>query len=284
MVVARRDTRGRSVVIMVLVTALVLVTIDSRGSGVIDSLRDTARDVIKPVQSAVDTVFSPVSDAVNGVTNYSAVKDENEVLRRQIEELRGRIRRQRATGADVNDLADLVDLPRIEDATGVVARAISGAPGNFERTVQLDRGSNAGLEVGQPVVTAGSALIGRLTDVSRTGATVTLIDSPGFGVPVRFEKSNARGITEGHSGERDLRIVRYEPPRTEAVKDELVFTAAVDNAAFPPDIPVGKVKSYSFPRGDVEPHIAVSPLVDLDDVQYVKVLRFESQPLKPSNG
>ncbi len=285
MVIARRDTRQRTVLILVLVSSLALVTLDSRGSGLIDTIRDAARDVIAPVQSAVDTVFSPVSDAVNGVTNYSAVKDENERLKKnQVAHLKGRIRRQRAAGADVSDLEKLVDLPRVEDATGVVARVIGGAPGNFEKTVQLDRGSGAGLEAGQPVV-AADGLVGKITDASHSRATVTLIDNPGFGVGVRLENTNTRGIAEGRSGESTLRLSFLSDLTVRPKKGELLFTSASDDAVFPPDIPVAKVVHYDKQPGDIEPHITLAPLVNLDDLQFVKVLRWsEAKSSKRGNS
>ena len=47
-----------------------------------------------------------------------------------------------------------------------------------------------------------------------------------------------------------------------------------ENAAFPPDIPVAKVKEVSKRQGDLEPTVLLQPLADLDDITYVKVLRW----------
>jgi rod shape-determining protein MreC len=183
----------------------------------------------------------------------------------------------------VGELERLLDLPTIEDATGVAARVVSGAPGNFERTVVINKGTSKGVDVGQPVV-AGNGLIGKITDTTSSQAVVTLIDSPGFGVGVRLENSNERGIAEGRTGERDMRLnflskllgrcQEDSSPDTCITKGELVFTSAVENAAFPPDIPVAKVKDVEKPQGDLEPTVELTPLADLDDITYVKVLRW----------
>jgi rod shape-determining protein MreC len=283
MVVARRETRPRTVLILVLVTSLVLITLDSRGNGVIDGIRDVARDVIAPVQDGVDSAFSPISDTVDGVTSYGSVKDENARLKRKVAQLEGKILRQRAAGADISDLQKLVDLPRIEDATGVVARVSGGSPGNFERTVQLDRGSNAGVGVGEPVV-AADGLVGKVTQVSRTRSTVTLIDDPSLGVGVRFEKSNVRGITQARSGEREMRINNLPDLLVKPAKGELLFTSASEDAVFPGDIPVAKVVKYVKRPGDIEPQITVLPVVNLDELQFVKVLRPPSTKASGGGG
>ena len=53
-----------------------------------------------------------------------------------------------------------------------------------------------------------------------------------------------------------------------------MFTSAAENAAFPPDIPVAKVKQIDKRQGDIEPTVLLTPLANLDDVTYVKALRW----------
>jgi rod shape-determining protein MreC len=288
MVAYQRDTRRRSLLVLLCAMSLVLVTVDDR-SGFTGSIRRVARDVIAPVQDVVDEAFTPLRDAGKGLTDYGSLREENARLKRELAEARGRIDRERAVGSEVGELEKLLDLPTIEDATGVAARVIGGAAGNFERTVQINKGSSNGISVGQPVV-AGNGLIGKVTDVVSASATVTLIDAPGFGIGVRLENTNERGIAEGRTGERDMRLnflsvssVTGRPlpkceegasPDTCVSIGELVFTSAVADAAFPPDIPVAKVVGVARRTGDLERTITIRPLVDLDDLTYLKVLRW----------
>jgi rod shape-determining protein MreC len=283
MVVYRRDTRRRPVLLIAVVLSIVLVTIDSRGNGIIDSVKDVARQALEPVQSVVDSAFDPVRNAAEGITSYGSLKDENAELKRELADLRGRLQRRRAVGSEVGELEQLLDLPTIEDATGVAARVVSGSPGNFERTVVLNKGSGQGIAVGQPVV-AGDGLVGKVTQTTPNQAVVTLIDDPTIGVGVRLEHSNERGIAEGKSGEREMnlnflsKLLREckegSSPDTCITPGELVFTSADSTGAFPPDIPVAKVESVETPTGDLEPTVVLSPLADLDDITYVKVLRW----------
>jgi hypothetical protein len=120
-------------------------------------------------------------------------------------------------------------------------------------------------------------------------ATITLIDSPGLGVGVRLENTKVRGLTESHVGERTILLkfldngpsgnplrecAKGDSPDTCISINELVFTAAVANTAFPPDIPVAKVVSVKRLRTELEATITLQPLVNLDDLTYVKVLRW----------
>jgi rod shape-determining protein MreC len=280
MVVYRRDLRGRTLLTLLVLTAVLLISFDSGGTGVTGSLHSAAHNVISPVQSVVNSAFQPLRDVAGGITNYGSVKDQNASLRREVATLRGQLRRNRGVGAEVGQLEKLLDLPTVEDATGIAARVTGGAPGNFERTVDINKGSSLGIRVGYPVVT-GDGLVGTITQVASHQATVTLIDSSSLGVGVRFEVSNAVGITQARAGDRDLRVGFLSDNQVRVQKGELLFTSAVSNSAFPPDLPVATIVSYSKQGQDLAPTIAAAPLVNLDNLDFVKVLRWPDPTAAP---
>jgi rod shape-determining protein MreC len=277
MVVYRRDTRRRYVLALLVITSLILISLDSGGSGVIGSLRSAARDVIAPVQNLVDDAFNPVRNWVNDVTDAGKLRSENDTLRKQIDQLQGEVNRSKAVGSEVSQLEELLDLRTIEDATGVAARVIGGAAGNFERSVQIDRGTSSGIDVGMPVVT-GAGLVGTVQEASHSRATIRLIDDPGTnggGVGVRTQRARVQGIAVAQAGDRLLHMKFIEDPaHADIKKGELVFTSATADAAYPPDIAVAKVVSIDRRNGDLEPDVALQPVVDLDRLVFVKVLRW----------
>jgi rod shape-determining protein MreC len=281
MVVYRRDLRGRSLLTVLVLTAVLLISFDSGGTGVTGSLHSAAHNVISPVQSVVNSAFQPLRDLAGGITNYGSVKDQNASLKREVATLRGQLRRNRGVGAEVGQLEKLLDLPTVEDATGIAARVTGGAPGNFERTVDINKGSSLGIRVGYPVVT-GDGLVGTITQVASHQATVTLIDSPSLGVGVRFEVSNAVGITQARAGDRDLHVGFLSDNQVRVQKGELLFTSAVSNSAFPPDLPVATIVGYSKQAQDLAPTITAAPLVSLDNLDFVKVLRWPDPTAAPT--
>ena len=273
MVVYRRDTRGRSTLLVMVLIALALITIDANGNSAVARLRSAAHDVIQPIQSVVNSAFQPLRDVAGGITSYSSVKSENARLQREIANLRGQLRLDHGQGSEVTQLQKLLDLPTAEDATGIVAQVSGPGPGNFERTVTLDKGTGQGIRVGYPVVT-GDGLVGTVTQVSGSQSTVTLLDSPTLGIGVRLADNGATALTAAHAGERDLTLDFLSNNQVKASKGELVLTAPVTHAAFPPGLPVGTVASYSKGTQDLQPTITISPTVDLDNLDYVKVLRY----------
>jgi rod shape-determining protein MreC len=283
MVVYRRDTRARTTLLVMIVLCLVLITVDANGNSVVGSVRSAAHNVIAPVQNVVNSAFQPLRDVAGGITHYGSVKSENARLQREIADLRGQLRVDKGGGGEVTQLEKLLDLPTVEDATGIVAEVTGGAPGNFERTVTLNKGSSQGVKVNYPVVT-GDGLVGTVTQVFGSSSTVTLLDSPTLGVGVRLEVSGSTAITQARAGGRDLSLTFISDPNTKATKGELVFTTAVTNASFPPGLPVGTVASYSKGPQDLQPTITVAPVVNLDNLDYVKVLRYPDPTAAPNGG
>jgi rod shape-determining protein MreC len=275
-IVYRQRSTGRRVLVLAVLTAATLITLDVRESGPLSGVRSGARDVMSPVADVVDAAVSPVGDWIDGVTRATALKNENARLRRELDEARGLEARSRAATEENTQLKQLLDLPYYEDADAVAASVVGGAPGNFEFTMQIGKGSADGVGVDMAVVT-GAGLVGRVIEVSRDRATVLLIEAPQSGVGVKIEKSQTGGVLRGRGDGGALRL-EFVDPGAAVAQGELVYTAGQQRSPFPPTIPVGKVSKVSKTVGDLQQDILVEPLVDLGRLDYVKVLRPRSGP------
>jgi rod shape-determining protein MreC len=271
-VVVYHQRRRRSPVLaLAVLTAATLITLDVRESGPLSGVRSGARDVMAPIADAVNAVVSPVADWMDGVRHAAALKDENAQLRRELDEVRGQQTRARAATQENKQLKRLLDLPYYEDADAIAAQVVDGAPGNFEFTAQIGKGSSDGVGVDMAVVT-GAGLVGRVIEVSRERATVLLIKAPQSAVGVKLERALTTGVVKGRSDGNELRVGFVDPSAT-VTKGELVYTSGQQTSPFPPTIPVGKVSKVSKAHGDLEQDILVEPLVDFARLEYVKVLR-----------
>src|SRR4029079_18703919 len=120
---------------MGVITSLALISPGTGGNGVIASVRHGARDLIAPVQGVVDDAFHPVANLFDGVSKYDQVRSENAKLRARVNELEKNLYTERAVGQNAAELEKLLDLPNIEDVTGVVAQAGGRRAGNFSTTI-----------------------------------------------------------------------------------------------------------------------------------------------------
>ena len=75
----------RRLLILLVITALVLLTFDQRGNRVIDGARTGFIGVTSPLRSLARVVASPARNAWYGLTRYDDLKQENDELRDRIE-------------------------------------------------------------------------------------------------------------------------------------------------------------------------------------------------------
>ncbi len=269
--VAYQRTNRRPILVLIVVTAVALITLDVRGSGPVSAVRGGAHDVVDPIAGVIDAVVSPVGNWIDGVTSAASLKDENARLRHRLDAVRGQQAAARAAVEENRELKKLLDLPFADGTNAVAAPVVDGAPGNFERTVRIGKGASDGVGVDMPVVT-GAGLVGRIIAVSRDRATVLLVKDAQSGVGVKTERSGTGGVAKGRGDSSTLRV-DFVDPNADVTAGEVVSTAGLQNSPFPAGIPVGTVSRVSRGQGDLQQDVLVKPLVDFSHLDYVKVLR-----------
>lgn len=274
MAMSRRSARPRFTLLLLVLTAITLLTLDERsgGIGLVGVIRDGARDAFAPVQDAADAAFRPVGDFFQGAVHYGDVEKENARLREQLAERDGVVLRAEDAARERRALLDQQDLEFAGDIPTVAARVVVGPASNFDLTIQIDRGRNAGVAPGMPVA-AGAGLVGRVVDVSRTRATILLITDPKSSVGVRLAGSGDVGVATGRGSRSTLRL-DYVDPASKVDKGEAVVTSGLQQSAFPPGIPIGKVVAATTGAGALQQDVTVEPAVDLRRLTFVKVLQW----------
>lgn len=283
MVVYRQDRRRRITLVMLIITSLLLITLDQQGTGVVASLRSGAQDVISPLQNVADDVISPATDFFDSFGRADQLEAENERLRRENAGLKSEIAADRSVVADAQGLKELVDLPDIADYDSVFASVVDGSTGNFERTFQIDKGSDDGLAADMAVVVGahGGALVGKISSVSKSRATVQRIDDPEFGVGVQLlDPSSALGPIGLANGQRNSAFLELQiRDSTQKIrKGQYAITRGLNESPFPRGLAVGTVVHAVDPSTATAERAALRPIVDLDRLTIVKILRYRPPP------
>ena len=274
MAVYRRSARPRYTLLLIVLTAVTLLTLDERsgGFGVLDTARDGARDALAPVTDAVSSAVRPVGDFFQGIVHYGRLEDANARLRQQLAEREAELAKAVDAQRERQVLLDQQQLSFARDIPAVSARVVVASPSNFDLTVQIDVGRGDGVAPGMPVVT-GAGLAGRVVDVSEGRAMVMLLSDPTSSVGVRLAASGEVGVAGGRGAGAALQVDNVDL----AVKvspDEPVVTSGLQQSVFPPGIPVGRVKKAVVPPGAVQQEVTLEPIVDLRRLSFVKVLQW----------
>jgi rod shape-determining protein MreC len=171
----------RRVILLVVLTCLLLVTLDKRGNPFIDRTRSAFAVVLRPFDAAVDAVALPIERAWNGIADYDDLERENEMLRDQVERMKGSDIEAQSTILEYRELLRLTQLTSKFAYETVEAQVVGDSPSNFQNTVEINVGSNFGVAVGMPV-TDGAGLIGRITKVFPDHSIVLLLTDPEYAV------------------------------------------------------------------------------------------------------
>jgi rod shape-determining protein MreC len=168
--------------VLLILTSLLLITLDRRGNNaIIDKARQAFAVVLRPFDVAADAVSKPIANAWYGITHYDDVKDENEALRDQLENQKGAEIEAQTAITKYYELLKLYRLNSVHNYKSVFAQVVGEAPSNFQNTVEITVGTRDGIAVGMPV-TDGAGLIGKVTKVYPDRSVVMLITDPQFSV------------------------------------------------------------------------------------------------------
>ena len=193
----------RRLIVALLLTSVLLVTLDLNGSRLLDSARDGFQRAMQPLESAAEVVSRPIRNAWRGITQYDDLAEENERLRTELEAQRADQITARAAIVEFQQLLALNNLPSLTDYPTVTARVIGATPSNVDQVIEIDKGTNHGIEVGMAVVSPGG-LVGKVTKALEETSFVMLVTDGRYAVAAKV------------TGAAPQRTPGSEPPPTSA--------------------------------------------------------------------
>ena len=277
MAVAQRSGRSRYRLLLLILTAATLLTLDFRGFGPLETAQSRVRDVLEPVVAAVDVVLGPVAEVWTVMFSYNDLRSENAMLRDEVDRL---------GSADIRSAAQQDAFDRLLAATGVTyvegveqlaATVLRDSPGNFDDDVMsIDVGRRDGVVPGMAVVTS-AGFVGRVETVDAASSTVTAVSDPGLLIGVRLLDTGDVGLGHGMAGEPTMFVVDagLRWPETGDLSELPMIGSPVVTAAgsrYPADIPVGRVAAVEPAEAGLAQLVTVELAADVEDLGYVTVL------------
>lgn len=268
------DRRRNPTVLAVLVlVSLVLLTVDYRqgDGGSVAALQRGAMTVFGPVQEGFAATVRPVGSFFGAIAELGRLRDENDELAAELEELRradGRLAVAELERQN-RELRAQLDMRERLGFTTTGATVIAQPPGPFEWSVLIDAGADAGLRQGMAVINE-SGLVGKLVAVTRSNARVQLMSSPQAGFVVRVADTGGEGFLSGR-GSRPLQL-ELTDAESEVDAGSEVITHAFGGSSIPDGIPVGQVEEHPQTEGTGGGILSIRPHVDFARLGIVQVV------------
>jgi rod shape-determining protein MreC len=150
----------------------------------ISGARDVFGFVFHPVEDATRVITRPIQNAWRGMTNYDELEAENERLQDRLDQQEGAFIAALAIVRDAQELLALNGIDNLVDVSSVTAQVIGASPSNYSQTVEINQGSDRGLQVGMTVVNA-AGLVGKITQVFPNRSVVMLASDVQYAIPVQ---------------------------------------------------------------------------------------------------
>jgi len=269
-----RDTRRTRIVLAVLLlSAMTFIILDLRGGegSLTDRMRSSAAAIFGPVERAAAAVVRPVSNFVDGVTSIGSNDERIAALEQENDSLQLQLRTSELDRNRARELDDLLKIAGLGRYRIVPAEVIAvGSERGFVRTVTVDAGSRDGITIDQTVLN-GDGLVGRVTSVGPSTATILLLNDPSFAVGARLAGTMEIGAVRGQ-GREPLALEVLNPQAEVAVGDALVTLGSRDGRPFVPGVPIGEVYRVAATPGALTRTALVRPYVDFTTLSLVGIV------------
>lgn len=277
----RRFFKGRSFRIMVILTALIIAV--SITVGVIKTQSPQTSiigTIVSPIQSAASSVREGIAGFFDTFTQYDALEKENEQLRKQIRQLEKEKIGWQEDLQENQFYKQFYDIKEDNpDYQMISAKVISRDTSDVFGTFTVNVGSLDGVTKYDTVITP-DGLVGYVSAVAPTYATVITILSPDLKVGVNDARTGDTGIVTGDTEQAlEGHTLMSNISRTGSVA-EGDFVVTSGSGLFPKGLVIGNVSGLEQNENDELMHAVVVPAADIFRCTNVMVITsFEGQTL-----
>jgi rod shape-determining protein MreC len=280
--------RRRAVLALLVGFSIIMLTgyFGESTGGPLHRFQSGVQTILSPIEAGASRAFQPIRDLAGWFGDVFDAKGENEELKDQLADTRTQLAQAQTQAGDDAELRKLVDLPKEEgfpDTKRVTARVIWKSPTAWYSTIQINQGSDQGIEIDQPVIT-GDGLVGKVTQVSGGVAVVTLITDAESSVSAQIQPDGAHGIIQPSVGDPNDMRLRFLQKGHSVEEGATVVTSGFASgkltSIFPRGIPIGRVTEVSSDELELYREVRIKPFADFRRIDYVQVLTSKAkQPI-----
>ncbi|MHB8928149.1 MAG: rod shape-determining protein MreC [Bacillota bacterium] len=254
----------------VVVVLVVLMNLTSQERHHLAYIEQKTAEIMAPVQRWSYGLAHGIRGWAIGLGELRLIRAENHRLKQTLsdyEQLRVQLQEYRAEN---ERLKALLDFKTAAAYPTVAARVIARNPDSWFSLVVLDQGRAAGLDRDMPVITP-SGLVGKITKVTDTTATVLLLLDPESGAGGLVQRTRDTGVVLGQAGVTgSLRIKFFFRDAKIEVGDGIISSGL--GGVFPAGVPIGRVTKVEPAEFGLVQYAEVKPSADFQHLEDVLVI------------
>jgi len=262
--------RNRSATLISLLILGLLAALLLQSAGYLQPVKSAVATLTAPLQYAFSWVGTRIARAVQAVREVGQLQAQVRDLQDTIDRLVTENVRLRETEIELASLREQLSFKLANPTYELLAAEVIGHdPSNLLHYIHIDRGTDDGITVGMPVVTA-RGLVGRVTSVYPHSARVMLLTDPASAVSALVQRSRATGLVQGQSY---LGLtMRYVEHDEQVQAGDTVLTSGL-GGNFPRRLVIGQVTSVRQNDVEVFQEVTVQSDIDFDRLEMVLVIQ-----------
>ena len=266
-------TRVKVVLVITAVLAAILtVTGSITGMNLPDMF---VKGVLTPIRSGVSQLTARAEQWYNYIFEYETLLAENQELKEKLAKIEKDDREADAIARENDRLRALLGLTESrEDFKLVDGNVISWSSNDWTNTFTINRGTKAGVAVGQCAITANGELVGVVSEVGTNYAVIkTVLDSSlEISATIATSGQNYNGMVQGgySTGLDGLLRMNYLA-RNAAIRnnDQVVTTGST---VYPRNLILGYVTKVGLDGTGVSKYALVKPAADVSSLEQVFII------------
>jgi rod shape-determining protein MreC len=268
-------TGRRQAALYVALLTITLLLLAFSASAPVTELRRGVGFAMSPIQNVLRDGGQTVSSFFATLGEIDRLRRENQQLTTQVDELATQNRSLESLQSQNEQLTSVLQVRSSLDYESTAAEVISRRITGQERVISLDRGANFGIEVDDPVIGGGGALVGQVVEVGPNYSRVLLITDTRVKVVGLLESSRGVGTIQGRL-ERPLEMNGISATNTVAL-GEAVVTAGIElsediRSPYPKGLLIGTIADVQRSPDQLFQTALVTPAANFETLEYVLVI------------
>lgn len=230
-----------------------------------------------PVQKIITLGANKVEDTVNFFKDIQAVRQENESLKKQVDDLEKENRDLKEFRQENKDLRKALNIKdQFASFEPIGANIIAKNAGNWFDTFVIDRGNNDKIAKDLPVITS-DGLVGRISEPNSVSSKVEALIDKNTVISARISQKGDLVRVKGdiEYSDKGLCIMDRIPPETDIVVGDIVETSGI-GGIYPRGILIGKVIEVRKADDEINKYAIIQPAVDFRRLDEVIILKSNS--------
>jgi rod shape-determining protein MreC len=202
-----------------------------------------------------------VRGAQGRLVDERRLRNQNQALRRENMLLSARLQQLASLEAENMRLRDLLGSSFKIGERVLIAEILEVDLADYRQQVLINKGTNSGVYVGQPVLDA-NAVMGQVVATNPFSATVLLITDADHALPVQVNRNGLRTIAAGTGLSQELDLLHI-PKNADIRSGDLLVTSGM-GGRFPPGYPVARVTAVGHEPDNPFTAVKAEPTARLD--------------------